>query len=543
MSMNEESVALHQYLNSVIINIPYGIITLTRELEISMINSRAVYLLGFKDEEPSHFVDTDYEHIFSATEELLVKFKTEILSSKERKFDFNNYSFHNKVLNIKCRTTLYGTLFIIEDYTQQALIEEELQHRADYDTLTNLLNRSQLEKRVEKIRERNSENNLECAVAFMDLDKFKPVNDIAGHKAGDALLQNVAKIMQNAIRDRDTLARVGGDEFVILLENCPLSRAVSIVEKIRKEIDEYNFIWKEHTFSIGISAGIAILSSKQKSVQEAINIADQACLIAKQEGRNRIHIADDNLTENAEYKREVSWINVINKALKDDDFLLYKQEIHDLKSENNIAHYELLLRLKDKEGKILSPAAFMPSAERYELMNKIDKWVVTTAFKSLKEETHYSINLSGQTLSTPDFSEFVIELEKKYKINPKQITFEITETMAIKFLKNTRLMTDTLQKRGYNFSLDDFGTGLSSYEYLKKMPVAYLKIDGFFTKEIVKDKVSYAMVKSINEIGHVMGIKTIAEFVENREILEKLKEIGVDYAQGYHLHKPEALSL
>ena len=543
MSMNEESVALHQYLNSIITNIPYGIITLTKELDISMINSRAVYLLGFKDEEPSHFVDTSYENLFSFTEELLEQFETEILSKNERKFDYNHYSFNNRVLNIKCRTTLYGTLFIIEDYTQQALIEEELQHKADYDDLTNLLNRSQLEKRVERFQERNGAKDLVGAVVFIDLDRFKPVNDVAGHTAGDALLKNVTKIMQNAVRDRDTLARVGGDEFVILLENCPLSRAVSITEKIRKEIDEYVFIWEEHTFSIGISAGIAVVSNKLKSVQEAINIADQACLIAKQEGRNRIHIADEKLTENADHKKEISWINIINKALKEDDFLLYKQEIHNLKSENNIAHYELLLRLKDKEGKILSPAVFMPSAERYELMNKIDKWVLKTAFKSLKENIHYSINLSGQTMSTPDFSEFVIELEKKYKINPKQITFEITETMAIKFLKNTRLLTENLKQRGYSFSLDDFGTGLSSYEYLKTMPVDYLKIDGFFTKEIATDKVSYAMVKSINEIGHVMGIKTIAEFVENREILEKLKEIGVDYAQGYFVHKPEALAL
>jgi len=437
---------------------------------------------------------------------------------------------------------LQGTLFIIEDFTKQAKLQEELQHQANYDSLTNLLNRTQLEKRLRTFGERNCKSDLVGAVVFIDLDRFKPVNDLAGHTAGDELLKAVSQIMKNNIRERDTLARVGGDEFVLLLENCPLSRAITISEAIRKEIDEFVFVWEEHSFSIGISAGISVITNELHDICDAINHADQACLIAKQEGRNRIHVADTETTEQKNHQEEISWINVINKAMKDDDFILYAQEIHALSDEHKgVSHYELLLRIKDENGKILSPAAFMPAAERYELMNKIDMWVVEKAFKSIKKDTHYSINLSGQTMSTPDFADFAISLEKKYSISPEQITFEITETMAIKFLKNTRHLMEILRKRGYNFSLDDFGTGLSSYEYLKTMPVSYLKIDGFFTKEIVKDEISRVMVKSINEIGHVMGIKTIAEFVENEEILEQLKEIGVDYAQGYFVHTPEPL--
>ena len=541
MSQNEQSIALHQYLNSIITNIPFGIITVARDLDVAMINSFAVYLLGHKDSSPSEFVDVSYKSVFDLTDKLLEKFETEIISGKERKFDFNHYEFNNKILNVKCRSTLYGTLFIIEDYTKRAKLEEELEFKAHYDDLTQLLKRPELEKRIQRFKDRNMGKEIVGSVVFIDLDRFKPVNDSAGHKAGDALLKAVTEIMSEAIRERDTLARVGGDEFVILLENCPLNRAISITEKIRKDIDEFVFIWETQTFSIGISAGISEVTHELPCVLDAINIADQACLIAKKEGRNRIHVADEKLHSNKNYKEEISWINVINKALKDDDFILYKQEIHALDSSCDVSHYELLLRLKDENGKILSPAAFMPAAERYELMCKIDEWVITNAFKNIQKDTNYSINLSGQTMSSPDFSDFIIELEKKYKVNPTQITFEITETMAIKFLKNMRLLIKNLKQRGYTFSLDDFGTGLSSYEYLKTMPVSFLKIDGVFTKEIVKDKVSYAMVKSINEIGHVMGLKTIAEFTENQEILDSLKEIGVDYAQGYFIHKPDKL--
>ena len=541
MSQTQQSVALHQYLNSIITNIPFGIVTVAKDLDVAMINSFAVYLLGHKDSDPSSFVDTSYEKIFDLTDALLEKFEAEILSGLERKFDFTHYEFNNKILNIKCRSTLYGTLFIIEDYTKQAKLEEALEHKAHYDDLTQLLKRPELEEKIKRFKERNTDKEMVGCVVFIDLDRFKPVNDSAGHKAGDALLKAVAEIMQNTIRERDTLARVGGDEFVMLLENCPLPRAIAITEKIRKEIDEFVFIWEAQTFSIGISAGISEVTHELSCVLDAINIADQACLIAKQEGRNRIHVADEKLHSTKNYQEEISWINVINKALKEDNFILYKQKIQALNSSSGISHYELLLRLEDENGKILSPAAFMPAAERYELMHKIDEWVIATAFKNIKKDTHYSINLSGQTMSSPDFSDFIIKLEKKYKIDPTQIVFEITETMAIKFLKNMRLLIANLQKRGYSFSLDDFGTGLSSYEYLKTMPVSYLKIDGVFTKEIVKDKVSYAMVKSINEIGHVMGLKTIAEFTENEEILNALKEIGVDYAQGYFVHKPDAL--
>jgi len=535
----EHSVALHQYLNGIITNIPFGVITIAKDLDVSMLNANALSLLGFNTNRPSDFIDMHYENILHHVAELQDKFESEILEQKNRKFDINNFLFQNKVLNIKFRSMLHGTLIIIEDYTLQAKLQNELEHQANYDSLTDLLNRKELEKRVRSFAANNAEQGLVGAIVFIDLDRFKPVNDIAGHAAGDELLKRVAEFMKEAIRERDTLARVGGDEFIILLENCPLSRAITITEKIRRSIDEFIFNWEEHSFSIGISAGISIITNEMEDVCEAVNLADQSCLIAKNEGRNRIHVADDSLRESTEHKKEISWINVINDALKNDKFVLFAQEIQEITKTPKTSHYELLLRLKNDEGKYLSPAAFMPSAERYELMTKIDEWVVENAFKRVQSDINYSINLSGQTMSSPDFSDYILQMEKRYKINPKQITFEITESMAIKYYENTKILIKNLMSRGYAFSLDDFGTGLSSYAYLKKMPVTFLKIDGVFVKEIVEDKVSYAMVKSINEIGHVMGLKTIAEFVENQEILDKLFEIGVDYAQGYHVHKPE----
>jgi len=541
MREHEQSVALHQYLQSIIINIPFGIITIAKDLDIAMLNDIALDLLGFEDQSPSEFIDIPYMKIFKNTPKIQEKFEAIILKRQARKFDIEKFKFENSILNIKCRTTLYGTLFIIENITSQAELEDELQYQVNHDSLTNLINRKELEKRLEQFGEKHHENGLVGAIVFIDLDRFKPVNDIAGHAAGDKLLKNITKIMQRTIRDRDTLARVGGDEFVILLENCPLSRVISITEKIRKEIDEYLFEWEGNTFSIGISAGISIITNELKSVNEAINLADQACLIAKNEGRNRIHIADDSLQESKQYKEEISWINIIHNAIKNNDFVLFAQKIQEIQKKPKISHYELLLRLKNEKGEYLSPSVFMPSAERYELMLRVDEWVVENAFKSIQKNQHFSINLSGQTMSNPDFADFIIKHEKKHSVNPSQITFEITETMAIKYFKNTKEIMNTLLKRGYNFSLDDFGTGLSSYEYLKKMPVSYLKIDGIFIKEIVTDEVSYAMVKSIHDIGKVMGIKTIAEFVENKNIFDKLKEIGIDYAQGYYVHKPENL--
>jgi len=536
----EQSIALH-HLNGIMTNIPFGIITIAKDLDVSMLNGNALSLLGFTTKSPSDFIDIHYENILHHVPELQEKFESEILEQKNRKFNISNFIFKDKILNIKFRSMLHGTLIIIEDYTIQANLQSELQHQANHDSLTNLLNRKELEKRVRAFAKNNAEQGLVGAIVFIDLDRFKPVNDIGGHAAGDELLKKVAEFMKDAIRERDTLARVGGDEFIILLENCPLSRAITITEKIRKSIDEFIFNWEEHTFSIGISAGVSVMTNEMEDVCEALDIADQACLIAKNEGRNRTHVADDSLRESAEHKKEISWINVINDALKNDKFVLFAQEIQEITSNPKTSHYELLLRLKNDEGKYLSPAAFMPSAERYELMTKIDEWVVENAFKRVQSDINYSINLSGQTMSSPDFSDYILQMEKRYKINPKQITFEITESMAIKYYENTKILIQNLMSRGYAFSLDDFGTGLSSYAYLKKMPVTFLKIDGVFVKEIVEDKVSYAMVKSINEIGHVMGLKTIAEFVENQEILDKLFEIGVDYAQGYHVHKPEEL--
>jgi len=330
----EQSVTLSQYLNGIITNIPFGIITIAKDLDVSMLNGNALSLLGFSTKSPSDFIDIHYENILHHVPELQEKFESEILDQKKRKIDINNFSFQNKTLNIKYRSMLYGTLIIIEDYT----LHNELEHQANHDSLTDLANRKELENRVRTFAKRNEKKDFVGAIVFIDLDRFKPVNDVAGHAAGDELLKRVAEFMKEAIRERDTLARVGGDEFIILLENCPLSRAITITEKIRKSIDEFVFNWKEHTFSIGISAGISVITNEMEDVCEAIYIADQSCLIAKNEGRNRIHVADDALRESTEHKKEISWINVINDALKNDKFVLFSQEIQEITSNPKTSH-------------------------------------------------------------------------------------------------------------------------------------------------------------------------------------------------------------
>jgi len=427
------------------------------------------------------------------------------------------------------------------DITRQKEIEEQLRDQATHDPLTRLANRQQFETHAELAISKAISHQLTGAVIFIDLDRFKPVNDTAGHAAGDELLKRIALLLNDKIRGRDLLARIGGDEFAVLLEDCPIHIAQQIAENMRKAVDEFVFVYAEHSFSIGLSAGITSFGEFDDKLSTVINVADNACQIAKSSGRNAIYTVDHNKDEYIQHKQQVDWLPKINKALADDSFVLFAQEIRALDSEVKGLHYELLLRLKSENGDIIPPFAFLPSAERYDLMQKIDRWVIEAAFKTMDKNNSYSINLSGQSMADNSLGSYIESLIDRYCIDAHKVTFEITETAAIQNFENCMNLIASLKNKGFKFSLDDFGSGLSSFSYLKNMPVDYLKIDGSFVKEIATDNTSYAMVKSINEVAHIMGIKTIAEFVENEDILDKLKEIGIDYAQGYHIHKPEAL--
>ena len=422
--------------------------------------------------------------------------------------------------------------------------KQNLSYQASHDTLTGLVNRREFERRAEQLLSTIRQDKGEHALCFMDLDQFKIINDTCGHTAGDEILRQLSVVLQNTVRHSDTLARLGGDEFGVLMEHCSLDDAHRVATSLQKAIREFQFSWEGKMIKIGVSIGLVPITVDVESLTELMIHADAACYMAKDQGRNRIHVYHVEDLEIEQRHGEMQWASRLNQALEDDRFCLYAQSIEPL--DGNISgHYELLIRMLDEEGEIIPPGAFLPAAERYNLISKIDHWVIKNSFRLLAENPEFlnkihfcSINLSGQSVTENEFLNFVIDQLDKTGIPGEKICFEITETAAISNLSKAIKFISTMKGFGCLFALDDFGSGLSSFAYLKNLPVDYLKIDGMFVKNIVDDPIDHAMVKSINDIGHVMGMQTIAEFVENEIIKNMLKEIGVNYAQGYGIGKP-----
>jgi diguanylate cyclase (GGDEF)-like protein/PAS domain S-box-containing protein len=434
---------------------------------------------------------------------------------------------------------------IQDDVTHEFELSEQLSYQATHDTLTGLINRHEFERRVERLLLNIEQNRQEHALCFLDLDQFKVINDTCGHAAGDELLRQLGRVLQTAVRHRDTLGRLGGDEFGVLMEHCTLEQAHRVAMVLKQAIQDYQFYWEGQTFRVGVSIGLVGISEETQSLTELLKQADAACYMAKDLGRNRIHVFQLEDTELALRHGEMQWVARINQALEENQFCFYAQPIISLDS-MVVRHYELLLRMLDKQGKPIPPGAFLPAAERYGLIGNLDLWVIKNAFTLLtthsdfvRQTGFFSINLSGQSLTNNDFLDFIIRQLQACGITPSKICFEITETAAISNLNAAIEFISTLRKLGCRFALDDFGSGLSSFGYLKNLPVDYLKIDGMFVKDIVDDPLDHAMVKSINEIGQVMGMKTIAEFVENDEIRGMLKAIGVNFAQGCGIGEPQ----
>jgi diguanylate cyclase (GGDEF)-like protein len=426
--------------------------------------------------------------------------------------------------------------------------EETLSHQASHDDLTGLINRNEFERRAIRLLDTVSHNNSEHALCYLDLDQFKVINDNCGHAAGDEMLRQLSSILRKVVRHRDTLARLGGDEFGILVEHCPIDDALRVVTSIQKAIQDFQFIWEGHSFRVGVSMGLVPITNASLNLTELLKAADSACYIAKEKGRNRIHVYQADDVEVIQRQGEMQWVERIHQAIDEDLFCLYAQEIVPLVKSNDV-HYELLIRMLDKKGNTIPPGSFLPAAERFNLISKIDRWVIKQAFRLLLENpkftehvSYISLNLSGQSIAEDDFHAFVVKEMVDSMIPPEKVCFEITETSAIFNLNLASQFISKMRLLGCRFSLDDFGSGLSSFAYLKNLPVDYLKIDGMFVKDISDDPIDHAMVKSINEIGHVMGMQTIAEFVENDEIKGMLREIGVDYAQGYGIGKPKPIN-
>jgi len=423
-----------------------------------------------------------------------------------------------------------------------------LRHQAQHDDLTGLINRREFEVRLERCLKSVHENNAQHIFCFLDLDQFKLVNDTCGHSAGDELLKQVSILLANKMRERDTLARLGGDEFGLLLENCTLTDANQINNALLKTIRDYRFIHDDKIFNIGVSIGLVVINQGFENVSEIIHAADLACYSAKSAGRNQSFLFNPGDVEVVRQRSAVESISDITDEIDDEQFMLYCQPIVPLTSvTTQLQHYEILLRKIDLDGKIILPTTFIPSAERYHLMPNIDRWVIKNVFLAYQklleinaEKCNYifSINLSGTSLGDKSLLSFIQDMFIKYSIPPQSICFEITETAAIVNLKNTILLFSALRKLGCSFALDDFGSGMSSFTYLKNFDVDYLKIDGTFVKEMHINKIDHAMVRSIHSVAEAMSIKTVAEFVENEEILSELKSIGVHYGQGLYLGAP-----
>ena len=439
-----------------------------------------------------------------------------------------------------------GGVLVFHDVSEARELNRRLSYHASHDVLTGLVNRREFEHRMERALKSAKARETSYALCYLDLDQFKIINDTCGHSAGDALLGQVGALLKSKVRWRDTLARLGGDEFGILLESCSLDEAMRTAEALREAVRNFKFTWEERTFRLGASIGVVPISADNADVASVLSAADSACQAAKEAGRNRVHSFEENDIDLMRRRREMQWAARINNALEEGRFELFRQTILPLQKPETGSHYELLLRMRDEQGKIVAPDNFIAAAERYGITPNIDRWVVENAFRWLVSEADEreklamcSINLSGQSLGDDKFLPFVIDQFHRSGLDATKICFEITETAAIASFSQANRFIQALKELGCKFALDDFGTGLSSFGYLKHFPVDFLKIDGSFVKEILHDPIDREMVRSINEIGHLTGKQTIAEFAENAEIITMLRSLGVDYAQGYGISMPQ----
>jgi diguanylate cyclase (GGDEF)-like protein len=424
--------------------------------------------------------------------------------------------------------------------------EALLRHQACHDALTGLINRSEFERRLERALREARELGRRHALCYMDLDQFKIVNDTCGHGAGDELLKQLVVQLRCCIRETDTLARLGGDEFGLLLENCSLESAEKAANNLLERVRRFRFAWLGTTFEVGVSIGLVPIDLSSGDVAGLLSAADVACYTAKDLGRHRVHVYRTDDAEVSRRRGEMDWVSRIKGALRDDRFRLYAQPIV-AASDGAPADREVLLRLTGDAGELVLPEAFVPAAERYGVMPAIDRWVVEQVVESCGRwqrefpGTGCSINLSGASVNDDSFLRFLCRTVEGYGIPPRTICFEITETAAIVNLTKAAHFIRELKGLGCRFALDDFGSGLSSFSYLKNLPVDYLKIAGGFVRGLIDDPVDAAMVEAINRIGHVMGLQTIAEYVEHDALLARVREIGVDYVQGNAISAPVPL--
>ena len=440
---------------------------------------------------------------------------------------------------------LIGAVLVFRNITHIRNLSKKMEFQATHDALTGLINRHEFEHQLQIAVKSARESDRNHAICYLDLDQFKIVNDTCGHIAGDQLLKELASLMPHNIRSSDCLARLGGDEFGVLMFDCPIKQAEKVADGLRAAIRDFTFSWDRKTFDVGVSIGLVPIRKDSGSVQDVLRRSDSACYIAKDLGRNRVHLYTPDDIELSKRHGELQWITRIKNALEYDLFQLALQTIRPVGKAGGRMHYEVLLRLDEGNGDIIPPMSFIPAAERYDMMPTLDKWVINSTFKLIREDKRrnknrrvYNINLSGQTLCDTDILEYIRSQIDHYGIDARDLCFEITETAVIANLALAIDFIGRMKKMGCMFALDDFGSGLSSFAYLKKLPVDFIKIDGEFVRDIKHDPMDRAIVSAINDIGHEIGLTTVAEYVEDEDVLALLKQLGVDYVQGFAVDLP-----
>ncbi len=515
----------------------------------NLIGNSAIYPMG-----------KSFDTLFSNHSKCEFDFDTykQILHKKE---DITNFTFNvkneNKEVDIfrinakpifNKKKIFLGYRGVIRSITEEKALLERIAYDAKHDSLTGLVNRNEFDRQLKRVLQKAKESDEDSILCYLDLDHFKVVNDAAGHSAGDQLLIRLAHMLEDKVRSSDIVARLGGDEFGIILESCPLNNAMSVCEEIQRSINQFVFEWDKQSFKIGVSIGIAMITENSANEAMIMSQADMACYRAKELGRNQMHVAHTDDTAIIERSSEFAYVSAITDALNNDRLFLMSQPIISVTNGGkDVHHYEVLSRILDVKDNIIPPNEFIRVAERYGMIAGVDRFVIKKAFQYHMQaysdsDVVISINLSGNTISDPYILDFIKRELEKTKLDPSNVCFEITETAAISSITKAINVITELKEIGVKFALDDFGSGLSSFGYLKDLPVDFLKIDGAFVKNMVKNEKDRAIVRSINEVAKVMGMQTIAEFVESDEILDILKDIGIDYAQGYGIGKPERVT-
>jgi diguanylate cyclase (GGDEF)-like protein/PAS domain S-box-containing protein len=445
---------------------------------------------------------------------------------------------------------LLGAVVLLHDVTELRGLARQMSYQATHDALTGLVNRREFERRLEEAIESGRRGDGQHVLCYLDLDRFKLVNDTSGHLAGDSMLREVAKLLRDAVRDSDTVGRLGGDEFGTLLIGCPLEKARQIADDVTRAVGDHRFVWRDKIYNIGVSIGLVEISRESGTLEELLAAADTACYVAKRQGPGRVAVYSARDEALARHTGEIQWLQRLQAALKDNRFHLYHQVIVPAHGEDSGPAMEVLLRLQDEAGHELLPAEFMRAAERYRLMGLVDRWVVQTTLAALGRgaipvaaNRSVAINISGQTLGDLQFLEFVVECLDSTGVAPGQVCFEITESAVIANLDHARRFVGVLHGMGCQFALDDFGSGVGSFSNLKHLPLDYLKIDGSFIRSLARDSVNQAMVTAMIKLARTLNFKVIAEQVEDTAALEAARRMGVDYLQGYAIGRPLPLAL